>query len=157
LRVRVIAVGTRMPGWVDAACEDYRRRLREPWRLLLTEIAAPRRDTGAAAGSRARASEARAILAQLGEDDFIVALDEQGSQPGTQELARWLSERARGGEPPAFIIGGPDGLDPSVLQRARLTWSLSRLTLPHALARVLLFEQIYRAASLLAGHPYHRA
>lgn len=146
-----------MPGWVDTACEDYRRRLREPWRLLLTEIAAPRRDGGTATAARARSSEARAILAQLARDDFVVALDEQGSQPSTQELARWLSQRARAAEPPVFIIGGPDGLDASVLERARLTWSLSRLTLPHALARVVLFEQLYRSVSVLAGHPYHRA
>jgi len=138
------------------ACEDYRRRLRQPWRLLLTEISAPRREGGAAAAARARASEARAILAQLAKDDFVVALDEQGSQPSTQELARWLSQRASAGEPPAFIIGGPDGLDAAVLERSRLTWSLSRLTLPHALARVVLFEQLYRAVSLLGGHPYHR-
>lgn len=157
MRVRVIAVGTRMPGWVDTACEDYRRRLREPWRLLLTEIAPPRRDGGAAAAARARSSEARAILAQLSPGDFVVALDEQGRQPSTQELAGWLAERAQAAEPPVFIIGGPDGLDASVVERARLTWSLSRLTLPHALARVVLFEQLYRAASLLAGHPYHRA
>jgi 23S rRNA (pseudouridine1915-N3)-methyltransferase len=157
LRVRVIAVGTRMPAWVDAACEDYRRRLRDPWRLLLTEVAAARRSTGADAAARARASEARALLAQLAEEDFVVALDEQGTQPSTQEFAHWLAERARGGEPPVFLIGGPDGLDAQVRKRARLTWSLSRLTLPHALARVVLLEQLYRAASLLAGHPYHRA
>ncbi len=157
MRVRVIAVGARMPGWVDTACEDYRRRLREPWRLLLTEVSAPRRDAGTAAAARARSGEARAILAQLTDDDFVVALDERGSQPSTQELARWLAERARAAEPPVFIVGGPDGLDPQVSRRARLTWSLSRLTLPHALARVVLFEQLYRAASLLAGHPYHRA
>lgn len=157
MRVRVIAVGTRMPGWVDTACEDYRRRLREPWRLLLTEIAAPRREGGATAAARARSSEARGILSHLGRDDFVVALDEQGSQPSTQELASWLSQRARVDESPVFVIGGPDGLDAAVLERARLIWSLSRLTLPHALARVVLFEQLYRAVTVLIGHPYHRA
>jgi 23S rRNA (pseudouridine1915-N3)-methyltransferase len=146
-----------MPGWVEAGCEEYRRRLRSPWQLLLTPVTAARRTAGADAPARSRASEARVLLAQLSGDDFVVALDEHGSQMSTAELARWLAERARDGISPVFLIGGPDGLDAQVLKRARLIWSLSRLTLPHALARVLLFEQLYRAASLLAGHPYHRA
>ncbi|HTW74638.1 MAG TPA: 23S rRNA (pseudouridine(1915)-N(3))-methyltransferase RlmH [Steroidobacteraceae bacterium] len=157
MRLRVLAVGTRMPGWVAAACEEYRRRLRAPWRLTLTEVAPAARGAGGGAAARARALEARAILGLLGERDYVVALDERGSEWSTRELADWLAGLRGRGEPLVFIIGGADGIDAALLDRARLRWSLSRLTLPHALARVLLFEQLYRAASLLAGHPYHRA
>lgn len=154
--MRVIAVGTRMPGWVDAACEDYRRRLRPPWRLTLTELPAARRGEGADAGARARAAEGRQILAQLAERERLVPLDEQGSELSTEELASWLRSQQVSGEPLTFVIGGADGLDATVLARAQRRWSLSRLTLPHGLARVVLVEQLYRATSLIAGHPYHR-
>jgi 23S rRNA (pseudouridine1915-N3)-methyltransferase len=155
--MRVIAVGTRMPSWVDAACEDYRRRLRPPWRLTLLELPAARRGEGAHSGARARAAEARQILAQLGERERVIPLDEQGSELSTAELAAWLRGQQAGGAELAFIIGGADGLDGAVLARGERRWSLSRLTLPHGLARVLLMEQLYRAASLIGGHPYHRA
>jgi len=155
--MRVIAVGTRMPAWVDAACEDYRRRLRAPWRLTLLELPAPQRGEGADAVARARLGEGRQILAQLEERSRAIALDERGSQMSTVELAQWLREQQSTGPALDFIVGGADGLDAAVLARAQRRWSLSRLTLPHGLARVLLMEQLYRAASLIAGHPYHRA
>jgi 23S rRNA (pseudouridine1915-N3)-methyltransferase len=155
--MRVIAVGTRMPGWVDEACEDYRRRLRDPWRLTLVELSAARRAAGADAAARARQAEGRRILAQLSERERVVPLDEQGSEFSTAEFASWLRTRQADAAPLAFVIGGADGLDATVLARAERRWSLSRLTLPHGLARVLLMEQLYRAASLIAGHPYHRA
>ncbi|MGH8143506.1 MAG: 23S rRNA (pseudouridine(1915)-N(3))-methyltransferase RlmH [Steroidobacteraceae bacterium] len=159
MRLRVIAVGTRMPAWVDAAFEDYARRLRVPWRLTLTEVAPARRRCGidAAAGARmAKAAEAKQILALLTARDFIVPLDERAAEPTTRELASWLTLRRAEGQDLAFIIGGPDGLADEVFARGQWRWSLSRLTLPHALARVVLVEQLYRAASVLAGHPYHR-
>jgi 23S rRNA (pseudouridine1915-N3)-methyltransferase len=155
--MRVIAVGTRMPGWVDEACEDYRRRLRPPWRLTLTELPAARRGEGADAAARARLAEGRQILAQLSERERVVPLDEQGNELSTAELAAWLRAQQVSGAELTFIVGGPDGLDAAVLARGERRWSLSRLTLPHGLARVLLVEQLYRAASLLGGHPYHRA
>jgi 23S rRNA (pseudouridine1915-N3)-methyltransferase len=155
--MRVIAVGTRMPDWVDAACEDYRRRLRPPWRLTLLELPATPRGEGVDAGARARLTEGRRILAQLSERERVVPLDEQGSELSTAELAAWLRGLQAGGDGLAFIVGGADGLDRAVLSRGERRWSLSRLTLPHGLARVLLMEQLYRAASLIGGHPYHRA
>ena len=154
--MRLIAVGTRMPDWVDAACEDYQRRFRPPWRLTLLELPAARRGEGADAGARARASEGRQILAQLSERERVFPLDEQGSELSTAELAAWLRSQQAGGADLAFIIGGADGLDSAVLARGERRWSLSRLTLPHGLARVVLMEQLYRAASLIGGHPYHR-
>ncbi|HLK70865.1 MAG TPA: 23S rRNA (pseudouridine(1915)-N(3))-methyltransferase RlmH [Steroidobacteraceae bacterium] len=155
--MRVIAVGSRMPDWVLAACEDYRRRVRPPWSLQLTELPATRRGQGAEAGARARIAEGRRILAQLQAREQAVALDERGEQWSTTELAAWLRGQQSAGLPLAFIIGGADGLDRAVLLRGARRWSLSRLTLPHGLARVLLMEQLYRATSLLNGHPYHRA
>jgi len=155
MRVRLIAVGTRPPGWVREACEDYITRLGSRLPVSVTEIAAGPRGRGGAP-ARAVARAGGRVLAALRREDYVVALDERGSELTTRELAAWLKTRMQEGEDLAFVIGGPDGLAPEVLARARLRWSLSRLTLPHALVRVLLVEQIYRAHSLLAGHPYHR-
>jgi 23S rRNA (pseudouridine1915-N3)-methyltransferase len=154
MRVRVIAVGTRQPPWVRSACDEYLTRLRPVLPVSLLEIAPwPR---SAAAARAAVAVEGRRLLDALRADDHVTALDERGTQFTTRELAAWLQERMQAGSDLAFLIGGPDGLAPEVLARSQLTLSLSRLTLPHALARVLLAEQLYRAHSILANHPYHR-
>ena len=155
MRLRVIAVGTRMSGWVEAACTDYTRRLRGADAPLLVEVPVARR-SGAGDAARAMATEAQRILALLGPREYAVALDERGRSFTTLQFGDWLAERRQAGDPVSFIIGGPDGLDQSVLQRAQLRWSLSALTFPHGLVRVLLAEQLYRASTLLAGHPYHR-
>ncbi|MFO1409529.1 MAG: 23S rRNA (pseudouridine(1915)-N(3))-methyltransferase RlmH [Steroidobacteraceae bacterium] len=155
MRLRVIAVGTRQPQWVDAAFGDYARRLRAPLAVELTELPAARRSATTPA-ERAMEEEGRRILAALAPREHVVALDEHGTQFSTAELARWLEERRRSGQDLACIVGGADGLAPAVLARAARRWSLSRLTLPHGLVRVVLIEQLYRATTLLAGHPYHR-
>ena len=156
MRLRLIAIGTRMPAWVDAAFNDYWRRMRGRWKLELIELpTASRRQCGGAAHA-AMAAEAQRILTLLAPRDFVVALDERGSERSTVELSHWLEQRRASGRDLAFIIGGPDGLAEQVLARGDFRWSLSRLTLPHGLVRVVLAEQIYRAATLLAGHPYHR-
>ena len=155
MRVRLIAVGTRPPGWVREACADYLRRLGSRFPVALTEIS-PGRRSGAAAPARAIAEEGERVLAALRPADHLVALDERGSEFSTRELAAWLKTRMQEGVDLAFVIGGPDGLAPEVLARSALRWSLSRLTLPHALVRVVLAEQLYRAHALLTGHPYHR-
>ncbi len=161
VHLRVIAVGTRVPAWVDAGFDEYARRLTRPWRLELKTLPpASRRElagAGRGTGSAAKAHEARRIEALLSARDVVVPLDEHGEQFSTPELARWLDQQSAQARPLAFVIGGPDGLAPELLARGRPVWSLSRLTLPHALVRVLLAEQLYRAVSLLAGHPYHRA
>jgi len=157
MRLRVIAVGTRMPARVDAAVEDYSRRLRGTWRLELSALSPASRRQAGGAPAAAKASEARRILALLSERDLVVPLDERGEQFSTLELSAWLEARRGEGRDLAFVIGGPDGLSDEVLARGRLRWSLSRLTLPHALVRVVLAEQLYRASTLLAGHPYHRS
>src|SRR6185437_3870414 len=127
--MRVIAIGTRMPDWVDAACEDYRRRLRPPWRLTLLELPAAHRGEAADAPMRARVSEGRQILAQLGERTRVVPLDERGSEMSTVQLADWLRELQASGSELDFVIGGADGLDAAVFARGERRWSLSRLTL----------------------------
>lgn len=155
MRLRVIAVGTRMPAWVDAGFEDYARRLQQALPVELKELPAARRSATTPA-TRAMAEEGARIVAALAPRDYLVALDERGREYSTQELAQWLEERRRSGQDLACVIGGADGLAPDVLRRAQQRWSLSRLTLPHGLVRVVLIEQLYRASTLLAGHPYHR-
>ena len=155
MRLRVIAVGTRMPVWVRSACEEYLTRLAPHLNVALVEIE-PGTRTASTPPARAIAAEAQRLLAALRPAEHVVALDERGSQLSTRELAAWLKTRMQEGTDVAFLIGGPDGLAPEVLGRSSFRWSLSRLTLPHAMVRVLLAEQLYRAHSILANHPYHR-
>ena len=156
MRVRVIAVGTRMPAWVRSACEDYLTRLRGGLAVALTEIEPGVRRAGGGA-QPAMAAEGRRLLDALTPREHVVTLDEHGRELTTRELAGWLGSRMQQGEDLAFVIGGPDGLAPEVLARSNFTLALSRLTLPHALVRVLLAEQLYRAHAILTHHPYHRA
>lgn len=156
MRVRVIAVGTRMSAWVEAAFQDYSRRLRGANAIELVEIPVARRHADGEA-KRAVRREAERILGLLEPREYVVALEERGRTFTTLQLSAWLAERRAHGDPLSFIIGGPDGLDATVSARAQLRWSLSALTFPHGLVRVLLAEQLYRVSTLLAGHPYHRA
>jgi 23S rRNA (pseudouridine1915-N3)-methyltransferase len=156
VKCRLIAAGTRLPEWVNTGFEEYRKRLRTPLVLELHEISVATRSAGENP-QRAVQREGADMLAVLGKDDFVVALEIAGKPMSTEQLSAWLADRLRGGRSLALMIGGPDGLAPAVLDRADQRWSLSPLTLPHALVRVVVAEQIYRAMSLLAGHPYHRA
>jgi 23S rRNA (pseudouridine1915-N3)-methyltransferase len=155
VRLRVIAVGTRMPAWVRSGTEEYLKRLPAALRITLTEIPAAARGSGASV-TKAVAAEGARLLEALSGDDYVTLLDERGAELTTRELAAFLSERRRDGRDLAMLIGGPDGFAAQVRSRADFTWSLSRLTLPHALVRVLLAEQLYRAHSILSNHPYHR-
>jgi 23S rRNA (pseudouridine1915-N3)-methyltransferase len=148
-------VGTRLPAWVRSACDEYLGRLDVALGVTLTEIA-PGVRTAAGNAGKAVAEEGRRLLATLRPAEHVAALDERGAQLSTRELAAWLKERMREGDDLAFLIGGPDGFAPEVRSRSNFTLALSRLTLPHALARVLLAEQLYRAHSILVNHPYHR-
>jgi 23S rRNA (pseudouridine1915-N3)-methyltransferase len=155
VRVRLIAVGSRMPKWVREAYEDYITRLGTALKISLVEIeAGPRSPTRTP--QKAIEAEGQKLVAALRKDEYVVALDEHGSQMTTRELAAWLKARMQDGRDVAFLIGGPDGFAPGVLERSDLKWSLSRLTFPHALVRVVLAEQLYRAHGVLANHPYHR-
>jgi 23S rRNA (pseudouridine1915-N3)-methyltransferase len=153
--LHLVAAGTRLPAWINAGYRQYAERLQgADYRMALTEIALGRRAGDDVA--RAVATEGERMLAAAGPGAHIVALQVNGESWSTARLARWLDERARDGDPLAFCIGGPDGLAASIDARARLRWSLSPLTLPHGLARVVAAEALYRAVSLIKGLPYHR-
>jgi len=156
MQCRLIAAGTRLPEWINTGFRDYQRRLRKPLALELREIPlGPRR-----AGENPRkaiAAEGGAMQAALRDEDYVVALQVDAPSMSTLQLGAWLARRLQDGKPLALLIGGPDGLATPCLKRADFRWSLSPLTLPHALVRIIVAEQIYRGMSLLAGHPYHRA
>ena len=154
-RVRIVAVGSRMPKWVREPFDDYLTRLSSALKVTLTEIE-PGSRTAGKSPARAVEIEGERILATLRADEFVVALDERGTEMTTRELAAWLATRLRDGSDLAFLIGGADGFSPEVLRRSNFKWSLSRLTFPHVLVRVLLAEQLYRAHGVLSNHPYHR-
>jgi 23S rRNA (pseudouridine1915-N3)-methyltransferase len=155
VRVRLVAVGTRMPKWVREAYEDYITRLGSALKISLVEIEPGSRAAGRPP-QRAMEAEAQKLLGAVRKEEYVIALDEHGSEMTTRELAAWLKGRMQDGRDLAFLIGGPDGFAPEVLARSDFKWSLSRLTFPHALVRVVLAEQLYRAHAVLANHPYHR-
>jgi 23S rRNA (pseudouridine1915-N3)-methyltransferase len=156
MKCRLIAAGTRLPDWVNTGFLEYQKRLRAPLVLELEEIPVATRRAGENP-QRAIAREAADMLTVLGPKDHVVALEVAAPQRSTEAVSLWLSERLRAAKPLALLIGGPDGLAPQCIERADESWSLSPLTLPHALVRIVVAEQIYRAMSLLAGHPYHRS
>lgn len=143
MRIRLIAAGNRLPAWMDAGVEEYARRFGRGLKFELIEIPLAR--------------EAERMRAAIADGDYVVALEVGGRAMSTPELARWLSARMAGGRNLALLVGGPDGLDAGLSSRADFRWSLSPLTWPHGLVRVMVAEQLYRAHSLLLGHPYHRA
>ncbi|MEQ9002040.1 MAG: 23S rRNA (pseudouridine(1915)-N(3))-methyltransferase RlmH [Pseudomonadales bacterium] len=155
MKIRLIAVGQRPPAWVQEGYSDYVRRLPRDLPMELTEIAAPGRRGGNV--DQARAAEAERLLAAIGAGDWVVALDERGKTWSTLALAEKLENWRMHGRDVTFLIGGADGLAPRCLERADHVLSLSAMTLPHALVRVVLAEQIYRAWTITIGHPYHRA
>jgi 23S rRNA (pseudouridine1915-N3)-methyltransferase len=156
MKCRLIAAGTRLPDWVNSGFQDYQKRLRVPLALELHEIPVATRRAGENP-ERAIRREGADMLAALGKGDYVVALEITANTMNTEQLSAWLAERMRDGRTLALLIGGPDGLSPQCRERADQSWSLSPLTLPHGLVRVVVAEQLYRATSLLAGHPYHRA
>lgn len=155
MRLRILAVGHRQPAWVDTAVDEYLKRIRSPWRVELVAIEAVARSSSGKAEA-ATLREGEKVLAALRDRERVILLDETGKTFTSREWSQRLQYLA--GEAPdlALLIGGPDGHAPLVRARAAESWSLSRLTLPHGLARVMLAEQLYRAQSLLLGHPYHR-
>ena len=156
MRFHLVAVGTRMPQWISAGFDDYARRLHGGARLRLHEVPAATRRGADPDPARARDEEARRLRRALPAGAHVIALDVAGRSLDTKTLARRVREWNREGAEVAFVIGGPDGLAPDLLAAADERWSLSALTLPHALVRVVLAEQLYRALSILHNHPYHR-
>jgi 23S rRNA (pseudouridine1915-N3)-methyltransferase len=155
MKIHLLAVGTRMPDWVKAGYAEYAGRLPRECALSLSEIPAGKRGRNADA-ARAVRDEGECLLAAAPVGSRMIALDERGQEWSTVELAERLAGWLQDGRDVSLLIGGPDGLDAGCRAHADPWWSLSRLTLPHPLARVLVAEQLYRAWSLLHHHPYHR-
>ena len=155
MRIRLIAVGTRVPGWVQQGFADYAQRLPRECRLELVEIPAADRSRIPEI-AKCRQAEAARILKAVQPDERLVALDERGDALDTPQWSQALKNWMQDGRDAALVIGGADGLAAEVLDKAERKWSLSRLTLPHALVRVLVAEQVYRAWTRIANHPYHR-
>lgn len=152
MKLAVLAVGTRMPGWVAKGWEDYSRRFPRPWSLELKTVA----QGSGGPGREAQAEENRRLRKALSDNDWVVALEPEGRAWTTPRLAREMAAWQEASRRPVLVIGGADGLDDETLERSRQRWSLGPLTLPHMLARLIVAEQLYRGWSILANHPYHR-
>ena len=155
MHIRLLAVGDRQPPWVDDAFGAYTGRFPREWKFRIDVIPTVRRQKNDKT-QKAREAEGELILGKLNASERLVLLDERGRQLDSKGLAGSLGDWQADGRDVCFVIGGPDGVPDACRQRADFTWSLSKLTLPHGLARVLLAEQLYRAHSLQTGHPYHR-
>jgi 23S rRNA (pseudouridine1915-N3)-methyltransferase len=154
MKLRIVALGQRMPAWVTAAVDEYARRLPREFALELIELKPAGRSRGKSVEQILTTEAERIATATRGST--VIALDERGEAWRTPQFAARLRAWSNTGRPVAFVLGSADGLAAAVKRDADVTMALSTLTLPHGLARVVLVEQIYRAASLLKGHPYHR-
>lgn len=155
MKLHVLAVGERMPRWVSEACADYQQRFPPHCPLHIEAVPTPRRSRSPDVSSM-RNKEWLALSSRIPKGARVVVLDGNGRSGGTEALSRRLDHWMHEGRDVAFLIGGPDGLAPPALQAADESWSLSPLTLPHGLVRIVVVEQLYRALSILADHPYHR-
>ena len=155
MQINLIAVGNKMPAWVTTGYEDYAKRLPAGYTLKLTEIA-PEKRTKQADIKRITEKEGEKILAAIKPGNLVIALDVLGQSWSTGQLAKSLKTWHAENRDVDLLVGGPDGLAQACIQKAQLKWSLSPLTLPHPLVRILLAEQLYRAWSILHNHPYHR-
>lgn len=156
MKARLVAVGEKAPGWVAEGFSEYQKRLSHWLPLELVEVAPGLRGKGRDA-ARAMADEGGRVQAALPRGAWVVALDGRGKAHSSEDLAVRLEHWRQQGRDLAFLVGGPEGHAPEVLAAADERWSLGPLTLPHMLVRLVLAEQLYRACSLLANHPYHRA
>ena len=155
MNITVLAVGNKMPRWVDEAVQEYAKRFGRDVQYTLKEIKPEKRGAGVNAAQGMAADEKR-IVEALPDNAFLVVLDERGKAPTSVELAQYMQRWQQDGEHVCFVIGGADGMTDALKQKARLMLRLSSLTLPHGMVRVLLTEQLYRAVSILQNHPYHR-
>ncbi len=154
MKLRIISVGHKMPSWVETACAEYTKRMPREATVEIIDIKPEKRAAGNST-ENIQLIEAKRILEAIGKD-YCIALDERGQEVTTLQLADKFKDWQFSGRDVALIIGGADGLHASVKQKADWLWGLSKLTLPHAMVRVLLAEQLYRAHSVITNHPYHR-
>ncbi|MDO6563270.1 23S rRNA (pseudouridine(1915)-N(3))-methyltransferase RlmH [Amphritea sp. 1_MG-2023] len=155
MKIRLIAVGTKMPSWVTEGFNEYQKRLPHEFSLELIEIPLGHRGKGADL-ARAKRQEGELMLAAIPKGDQVVALEVGGRNWSTEQLAEQAEQWQMSGRNVSLLVGGPEGLAPECVAVANQKWSLSGLTLPHPLVRILLSEQLYRAWSILQGHPYHK-
>tara|TARA_R110001606_G_scaffold361754_5_gene515043 strand:+ start:38191 stop:38661 length:471 start_codon:yes stop_codon:yes gene_type:complete len=156
MKLNLLAVGTKMPAWVTDGYQEYAKRMPRECSIQLHEISPAKRGKSGSPSQWMR-EEGERILAAIPDSHHVVALDVQGKSWHTEELAEQLKSWMADGRDVSLIVGGPDGLTDECLQRANQRWSLSALTLPHPLVRIVLAEQLYRAWTVIQNHPYHRA
>ncbi|MDZ7662236.1 23S rRNA (pseudouridine(1915)-N(3))-methyltransferase RlmH [Thiohalophilus sp.] len=155
MQIHLLAVGSKMPGWVQDGYAEYARRMPPECRLNLVEVPLAKRGKTSAV-EQLKQQEGEKLLAAVPKSAAVWALDSQGQSWSTEQLAGQLSDWLQGGQDVALLIGGPDGLSRDCLQQVSGHWSLSPLTLPHPLVRIIVAEQLYRAMSILKHHPYHK-
>lgn len=155
MEIHIIAFGDKLPVWMNDAIDDYAKRIHGLYRLKISDIPIPKR-SGSQSLQKAIQIEGEKMLAAIHHDSFVVALDVKGKSLSTADLVTQLDKINLTHTKLSLLLGGPDGLHPSCLHRANASWSLSNMTLPHGLARIMLIEQLYRAQSIKTGHPYHR-
>ncbi|WP_373090019.1 23S rRNA (pseudouridine(1915)-N(3))-methyltransferase RlmH [Zhongshania sp.] len=155
MRVSLICIGTKMPAWVEEGVAEYRKRLPAEIQFDIKELPLPKRGKNTDI-RRAIAQEGDAMTAAIPAGDRVIALDVLGKAVSTESLAEALANWQMDGDNISILVGGPDGLSPACLAFARQKWSLSAMTLPHPLVRVLFAEQLYRAWTINNNHPYHR-
>ena len=155
MKIKLLAVGTKMPTWVDSGFKEYAKRMPAELKTELVEI--PINVRGRNPSSEPRENQGRALLKSIHDHDFVVALDVRGKPLTTEGLAVRLEEWQMSGQNLCLLIGGPDGMSADCIARANMRWSLSDLTLPHPMVRILVMEQLYRAWTINTNHPYHRS
>jgi 23S rRNA (pseudouridine1915-N3)-methyltransferase len=156
MKIKLIAVGTKMPAWVETAVYEYQKRLPGNFQLIITEVALAKRSKANSDIAKLCEAEGKALLNAVAPGDYLVALDVKGKSLATQMMANKIGALKDIGQDLALLVGGPDGLSEKCLESAQEAWSLSALTMPHTIVRIVVAEQIYRVWSVLAGHPYHR-
>ena len=156
MKIHLIAVGRRVPDWVERGYHEFSKRLPAEHRIHLIEIATGKRHKNSDVKQHVE-REGKQMVAAIPAASTVIALDVKGQQWSTEQLAKRFAAWRHEGRDISLLVGGPDGLAPDCLKRARHIWSLSQLTLPHALVRVVIAEQLYRAWSIINDHPYHRA
>ena len=155
MKIKILAVGTKMPAWVTTGFSEYNKRMPREMRVEIVEISIGPRGKGADL-KRAIKKEGDAMLSAIPNGDWVVALEVTGKTWSTEQLAEQMESWQLKGRNLCLLVGGPDGLDPRCSPMADQKWSLSALTLPHPMVRILLSEQLYRAWSIIQGHPYHK-
>lgn len=155
MKIKLLAVGTKMPDWVDSGFSEYAKRMPPELKVELTEV--PINIRGRNPSSESMENQGRALLKSIHEHDFVVALDVRGKSQSTEGLAIKLEKWQMSGQNLCLLIGGPDGMSADCMARANMRWSISDLTLPHPMVRIIVMEQLYRAWTINTNHPYHRS